>query len=146
MKRKYLAGRNPLNGDGMRVEYEGQHINAMEHGVAHHREEGFICSGFVDLQVNGHAGDDLNAPGLEVGTVLALVKAMHLRGVTTFVPALITGPSERIKENPGALVGGRGMLDVGASADIVRFHRPPGGKELDIDAVLFRGKPVGVSG
>jgi len=109
MKRKYLTGRNPLNGEGMRVEYEDQHIVAVEHGLAHNPENGFICPGFVDLQVNGYAGYDLNTPVLKVHAVLSLITAMHSRGVTTFLPTLITGPSDQIAQSLAVIAQARNV-------------------------------------
>ena len=42
--------------------------------------------------------------------------------------------------NSGRFVGGRGRLEVGADADLIRFGWTPGASTLDIDAVLVRGQ------
>jgi N-acetylglucosamine-6-phosphate deacetylase len=52
----------------------------------------------VDLQVNGYAGNDLNAADATVETVVAVTRALRAHGVTTFVPTLITASHERIAE------------------------------------------------
>jgi N-acetylglucosamine-6-phosphate deacetylase len=57
-------------------------------------ERVWLAPGFVDLQVNGFAGQDLNAPDVTSRTVHDLAQAMLKVGVTTFLPTLITN-SER---------------------------------------------------
>lgn len=56
----------------------------------------YLSAGFVDLQVNGYAGFDLNADRISTSTVIGLVDAMLANGVTTFAPTLLTAPEERI--------------------------------------------------
>jgi N-acetylglucosamine-6-phosphate deacetylase len=55
-----------------------------------------LSAGFIDLQVNGYIGFDLNSEQISIDTVLGLVEAMLSNGVTSFVPTLITAPEERI--------------------------------------------------
>lgn len=57
-------------------------------------EKLWLSPGFVDLQVNGYAGHDLNAPEVTAQTVRDLAQALLRVGVTTFLPTLITN-SER---------------------------------------------------
>jgi N-acetylglucosamine-6-phosphate deacetylase len=54
----------------------------------------YLLPGLVDLQVNGYAGHDLNAGGLEVDTVVALARALAGAGVTGFAPTLVTASAE----------------------------------------------------
>jgi N-acetylglucosamine-6-phosphate deacetylase len=56
----------------------------------------WISPGFVDLQVNGYLGLDLNGPGLNAETVSNLARALLATGVTTFVPTIITSPEQEI--------------------------------------------------
>jgi N-acetylglucosamine-6-phosphate deacetylase len=56
----------------------------------------YISAGFVDLQVNGYAGLDLNADPICPDTVIGLVDAMLANGVTSFAPTLITASEETI--------------------------------------------------
>jgi len=42
--------------------------------------------------------------------------------------------------NPGRFVGGRGVLSVGASADLIRFHWEQGSSTLAIEDVIVQGK------
>lgn len=56
--------------------------------------EGILAAGLVDLQVNGVAGFDVNAAEVSVATVEGMVEAMLARGVTCFLPTLITASEE----------------------------------------------------
>lgn len=56
----------------------------------------YLSAGFIDLQVNGCSGFDLNAGQPGADTVAALAGAMLARGVTCFVPTVITAPEEEI--------------------------------------------------
>jgi N-acetylglucosamine-6-phosphate deacetylase len=42
--------------------------------------------------------------------------------------------------NPGRFAGGRGVLAVGAPADLIRFRWAPGDRDLTIDTVLALGE------
>ncbi|MBX3540663.1 MAG: amidohydrolase family protein [Chelatococcus sp.] len=42
--------------------------------------------------------------------------------------------------NPGRFTGNRGVIRVGASADLIRFHWAPGDPTLSIEAVFSRGE------
>ena len=89
-----LLGRDPVTGRGLAVEIEGGVIKAIE--FAEHGERRWLCAGFVDLQVNGYAGHDLNGLTLDAATVRALCQALLKVGVTTFLPTIITAPESRI--------------------------------------------------
>ena len=89
-----LLGRDPATGRGLAVEIEGGVIKAIE--FAEHGERRWLCAGFVDLQVNGYAGHDLNGLTLDAATVRALCQALLKVGVTTFLPTIITAPESRI--------------------------------------------------
>lgn len=55
-----------------------------------------ITPGLVDLQVNGYAGHDVNADDVTVDTLAALTRALWARGVTTYLPTVITASEEKI--------------------------------------------------
>jgi N-acetylglucosamine-6-phosphate deacetylase len=42
--------------------------------------------------------------------------------------------------NPGRFVGGRGLLAIGAPADLIRFHWSPGDTDLVIETVMVPGR------
>lgn len=89
-----ILGRDPATGQGIAVTIEGGLIKAIE--SVDHGESRWLSAGFVDLQVNGYAGHDLNGPTLDIATVRALCRELLKVGVTTFLPTLITAPEARI--------------------------------------------------
>ena len=51
---------------------------------------------WVDLQVNGYAGVDFNAPGLTVEAVKAVTERLNADGTAMFLPTLVTGDPEML--------------------------------------------------
>lgn len=56
----------------------------------------FVTQGLVDLQVNGFAGVDFNRPGLSPDQIDYALTAMARTGVTSFLPTVITGATDRM--------------------------------------------------
>lgn len=56
----------------------------------------WLSEGWVDIQVNGYMGHDLNIPDPDPATVHKLVRALWAEGVTSFCPTVITQSGERI--------------------------------------------------
>lgn len=61
-----------------------------------HAHVPFLIPGLVDLQVNGYARHDVNAavPGPE--HIEAITAELRRRGVTTWVPTVVTGPEDEM--------------------------------------------------
>jgi N-acetylglucosamine-6-phosphate deacetylase len=55
-----------------------------------------ICSGFLDLQVNGFAGVDFNNPAMTPADFALAANAIMKTGVTRFLPTVITASPEAI--------------------------------------------------
>lgn len=53
---------------------------------------------WVDLQINGYAGVDFNAPGLTVEAVKTVVERLNADGTAMFLPTLVTGDPEMLIE------------------------------------------------
>ena len=53
-------------------------------------------TGWVDLQVNGYAGVDFNAPGLTEEAVREVVSRLNADGTEAFLPTLVTGDPEML--------------------------------------------------
>lgn len=54
------------------------------------------AKGWVDLQVNGYAGVDFNAPGLTVEAVKAVTERLEADGTVGYMPTLVTGDPEML--------------------------------------------------
>lgn len=63
----------------------------------------FIVPGFVDLQVNGFNGFDLNSDILVPETVEGLSEALCRKGVSTFLPTLITASVDDLCQRLAAI-------------------------------------------
>jgi len=94
MSETQIAGLDPRTGQSLCVIVKDGLIARIEESMS--TTDLYLSAGFVDLQVNGFAGFDLNAEQISAGTVIGLVDAMLANGVTCFVPTLITAPEERI--------------------------------------------------
>jgi N-acetylglucosamine-6-phosphate deacetylase len=92
-----ITGRDPQNGRCIDVVAErGIIVRIDDTEGANSETDLYISAGFVDLQVNGYAGFDLNAQEISLETVIGVVDAMLTTGVTCFAPTLITATEEEI--------------------------------------------------
>jgi N-acetylglucosamine-6-phosphate deacetylase len=80
-----------------------------------------LSAGFIDLQVNGYAGFDVNSGNLEPGDIVQLTKRLALLGVTTWAPTVITASEERIAHALHSIEAAR-RSDPIVSAAIVGVH------------------------
>lgn len=94
MSKVEITGMDPRSERFIRVRVEGGTVSSIEDAERDH--DLYLSAGLVDLQVNGCAGFDLNAAQISTETVIGLTEAMLERGVTSFVPTLITAPEESI--------------------------------------------------
>ncbi len=62
---------------------------------------------YVDLQVNGHAGVDFNAPGLTIEAVREVCERLDADGTEAFLPTLVTGDPEMLIANIRTVVAAR---------------------------------------
>lgn len=62
-----------------------------------------LLPGLIDLQVNGYAGIDFNAPGFTVDDVRVATERLWSVGVTGFCPTVITGPHEQLVDAMGTI-------------------------------------------
>ena len=53
-------------------------------------------TGWIDLQVNGYAGVDFNAPGLTVEAVKSVTERLEADGTVGYLPTLVTGAPEML--------------------------------------------------
>lgn len=67
----------------------------------------WLGAGLTDLQVNGYAGLDCNAPPLADDLVARLTRALWREGVTTYLPTVITNSDESIMASLRAIARAR---------------------------------------
>jgi N-acetylglucosamine-6-phosphate deacetylase len=106
MSTEKIIGRDPRNGRSIGVTVEDGIITCLEETKGD--TDLYLSAGFVDLQVNGRAGFDLNAEQISTNTVIGLVDVMLADGVTCFVPTLITALEEEICDRLKKIAEARG--------------------------------------
>jgi N-acetylglucosamine-6-phosphate deacetylase len=89
-----FKGRNPHDGRSLEVSVENGIIRAIEPGKED--DDAWLSAGFIDLQINGYGGDDVNAEDLDPETIVSLAGKVVATGVTTFLPTVITSSEEKI--------------------------------------------------
>jgi N-acetylglucosamine-6-phosphate deacetylase len=89
-----ITGRDPQTGRTLSLLVESGRIVRVD--FSSEQTELYVSAGFIDLQVNGYCGFDVNADHLTQETIVALVDAMLARGVTCFAPTIITASEEKI--------------------------------------------------
>ncbi len=105
MSRRVITGRNPATGEALKITIEDGRIQAIAAGPAD--EELWLAPGFIDLQVNGYRGCDLNSDTVDPDAVIFLTHKLIATGVTTFLPTVITGSEERITKALRAIAKAR---------------------------------------
>lgn len=57
----------------------------------------YVSPGWIDIQVNGYAGFDINAANATVDDLRGMAQALRRTGVTRFLPTIITESHEHIR-------------------------------------------------
>jgi N-acetylglucosamine-6-phosphate deacetylase len=89
-----ITGRNPRDGRPLAVIVQDGLIREIQDG--RRDEDVWLSPGFVDLQVNGYCGDDMNHEEPDPDTIISLTRKMAAVGVTTYLPTIITAAEARI--------------------------------------------------
>ncbi len=100
-----ITGRSTGTGQPLRITVEQGCIQAIEPGP--NDETAWLSPGFVDLQVNGYCGCDLNGDLDDPDIVIALAHKVIATGTTTFVPTIVTASEEKIVGALGAIARAR---------------------------------------
>lgn len=67
----------------------------------------YLCTGFIDLQLNGYAGIDYSSPGLDTAGVEKIIRSIGASGTTRHLATIITGARERITAGCAAIAKAR---------------------------------------
>lgn len=90
----WIEGRLVESNQMVRLEVTGGMIGHIEAASA--ASALLIAPGWLDIQVNGYAGHDVNAPDVTPEAIVALTHLLWQRGVTAFCPTVITESEEAI--------------------------------------------------
>jgi N-acetylglucosamine-6-phosphate deacetylase len=69
-------------------------IQSVDSLLSRAEENVWLAPGFIDLQVNGFAGVDYNAPAAPHEAIERSIRALFSTGVTRFLPTVITGSQD----------------------------------------------------
>jgi N-acetylglucosamine-6-phosphate deacetylase len=112
------TGIDALTGAGVAVAFH-RTIEAVEPVPATNGST-WLAPGFIDLQVNGFAGVDYNAPAAPLDDIARSIRALFATGVTRFFPTVITGSFENMAGALRNLADAKELLPEGAA--IAGFH------------------------
>ena len=88
--------------------------------AAAERPSQWVAPGWVDIQVNGFAGVDYNAPAAPRDEIARSIHALYATGVTRFYPTVITGAPEDMVAALRNLARAKESLEEGGAMD--GFH------------------------
>jgi N-acetylglucosamine-6-phosphate deacetylase len=94
MKSRSITGRDPSTGNVLELMIENGRIRAIIPSPV--EEAPWLSPGFIDLQVNGYLGSDVNSDEVDADVILTLTRKMLALGVTTFLPTIITASEQKI--------------------------------------------------
>ena len=89
-----VTGLNPIDGRPIEVTVRDGLIHALHPG--RNDEDVWLSPGFVDLQVNGYGGDDVNLDQPDPAAIVSLTRKMIATGVTTYLPTIVTATEEKM--------------------------------------------------
>ena len=94
-----LRGVSPYTGEPIQLEISGSRVTGSETPDSLPDNAGYLCPGFIDLQVNGCLGADYSAEEFEADSVRVVVEKLASTGTTRHLPTLISSSQERILRN-----------------------------------------------
>ena len=121
-----------------------------------------LAAGFIDAQVNGFDGLDVNAAHLTPETIIGLTRRLARIGVTTWTPTIVTATEDAIVARLTAIAEARhldiatalAIPDVHLEGPFLSDHNGPRGvhdaaamRPIDVDEVrgwLAIGAPIGI--
>lgn len=95
-------------------------IEALDHDVDARSDAPWVSAGLVDLQVNGLGEGDANAAEPSPDHIVRMAQGLAARGVTRFLPTVITASPDDIRARVDAIVAAR--ADPLARAMVAGIH------------------------
>jgi len=126
---KRLIGKHYRSGEWLRIAFEsGSIVNVCpaapeekaDGGDAHVR----VAPAFIDIQVNGFAGYDVNAEDVTPDHVAAMVRKLWATGVALVCPTVVTGSRERMLRSLRAIAAACEDGEVESAIPMVHVEGP----------------------
>jgi N-acetylglucosamine-6-phosphate deacetylase len=99
-------------------------IVSVEHRLEPPADAPYLTPGFIDLQVNGFAGVDFNAPQASHAEIGRAIRAMFATGVTRFYPTIVTNSPEVMAGSLANLTAARTSLPEGPAMEGFHMEGP----------------------
>ncbi|WP_248758345.1 N-acetylglucosamine-6-phosphate deacetylase [Pseudarthrobacter sp. SSS035] len=97
MTARTIKGRDATRGDVLTVHYDSKYILSVERKHDPNASDlPVLAPGFVDAQVNGYLGLDVNGPDADSSVIQGITEELARIGVTTWVPTIVTASEEAI--------------------------------------------------
>jgi N-acetylglucosamine-6-phosphate deacetylase len=109
-----ISGRDPASGNFLAVDIDAGYVRDIRRAEA--TNDLWLSPGFIDIQVNGYKGYDLNSPTVDPDAVIAFTRELFAIGVTTFLPTLITASEAQIIKGLRAIAQARDIDEAVAQA------------------------------
>src|ERR1700719_1073712 len=121
MTRTECSGRDAVSGEPIEIEFDEviQSLNP-----SFQEEDLYIAPGFIDLQVNGFAGVDYNAPDSSHEEIGRSLRVMFSTGVTRCFPTVITGSPENMLGALKNLAAAREAIEDGRAMEAFHVEGP----------------------
>jgi N-acetylglucosamine-6-phosphate deacetylase len=122
-----VTGVDVSSGAAVEVTFE-RAITIVDHLIRPLNDGVFISPGWIDLQVNGFAGVDYNAPGSSQDSsheqIAQSLRAMFACGVTRFFPTVITGSPDNMTAALHNLAGAKESIAEGPAMEAFHLEGP----------------------
>lgn len=96
MKTRSIQGRDASRGDVLTIAYDADAIQTIERRRDTASGIPVLAPGFIDGQVNGFRGFDVNGSDVSRETILSITAELAAVGVTTWVPTIVTADEDTI--------------------------------------------------
>jgi len=117
------SSRDAISGDPITIEFDEviQHLDPAFSEVPGNE---YIAPGFIDIQINGFAGVDYNAPDAPHDEIARSLQVMFSTGVSRCFPTVITGDPEKMLGALRNLAAARESLPEGAAMEAFHVEGP----------------------
>jgi N-acetylglucosamine-6-phosphate deacetylase len=121
-----LTGYDVRSGEALLVETDREGVIAQVDPLLDpsEAEDLWVAPGFIDLQVNGFAGVDFNAPDTPHDQIARAIRAIASTGVTRFFPTVITASPEAMRAALRNLADAREKLAFGEAMEAFHVEGP----------------------
>jgi N-acetylglucosamine-6-phosphate deacetylase len=123
MTRIKCSGRDAISADSITLEFDDV-IQNLDPAFEPVPDDVYIAPGFIDIQVNGFAGVDYNAPDAPHEDIARSLRVMFSTGVSRCFPTVITGDPEKMLGALRNLAAAREALPEGPAMEAFHVEGP----------------------